>query len=594
MSGVFAAMIIAIIFSLPVLLIIIAVRAIMKRPLKKQVIAMAICVASVVPLTILGVLTDPATWCDHQYTVVKDIPASCATKGEVHKHCDLCDKEAIEYIDCIPHAWKQESTVDATCTKEGYMLEKCDVCGATQETEKTNALGHLMKETHRLDPTISSEGKVVRTCDRCGYEEISTIPCLENPGKNAPKKTDDGILEYKLSEDKTYYIIYDVVDTSISSVSIPETIHNVPVTCIGVEAFKYCDKLISIDIPNTITSIEKSAFDMCSSLTSVVLPESIISISDSTFEYCKNLESVFIPDSVTIIGKFAFNTCRKLSTITIPSSVTEIGSGAFNECDGLKSVYISDISAWCQISFGGMEANPLEHADNFYINGEYVKEIVIPEGVTSIGDYAFAGHSTLTEITIPKSVKSIGKYAFKDCISLKNVYITDLAAWCNMSIDGYEATPLNNAEYLYLNGDLIKNLTIPNSVTNISPYAFYGYKTLTSVTIHDKVSTIGFGAFAHCTGLTNLSLPDGVTSIGEYAFFNCNSIRNFTLGVGVSTIGNYAFDRCDALANVTYKGTVEQWNLIDKESSWDGDRNIRPGINCTDGHIAKDGVVTYN
>ena len=594
MSGFCATIIIALVISLPVLLLVIAVRAMIKKPIKKVAIALAICASSIIPLTILGVVTDPATWCEHQYTVVKEIPANCATKGEVHKHCDLCDKKTIEYIECLPHTWKQSNIVDATCTIEGYTLEKCDVCGITQETEKTSALGHEMKETYRFEPTVSAEGKVVQTCDRCGYEEVTKLPSIESAGKNAPKKTDDGVFKYRLSEDKTYYIIYDVVDTSITTITIPESLHNVPVTCIGKEAFKYCNKLSSITIPNTITCIEEAAFDMCTGLTNVALPESITCISDSMFKFCSNLESVSIPENLTSIGEFAFSWCGKLESITIPKSVTSIGSSAFTECENLKCVYIEDITAWCGISFGGYHANPLNYAENFYIAGEYVKEIVIPEGITSIGDYTFSGYSTLAEITIPKSVKSIGKYAFEDCISLKNVYITDLAAWCNMSIEGYEASPLNYADHLYLNGELIKNLTIPSSVTSISQYTFYGYTTLESVTIHDKVTTIGMGAFAHCTGLTNLTLPDSVTSIGEYAFFNCKGIRNFTLGVNVTTIGNYAFDRCDSLANVTYKGTVEQWNLINKESSWDGDRNIRPGINCTDGHIAKNGEVTYN
>ena len=230
MSDFCAALIIAVLFSLPILLTIIAVRAIIKRPIKKLAIALSICVASIIPLTILGVLTDPATWCDHQYVIVKEIPANCSTKGEVHKHCNLCDKNTIEYIECIPHTWKQAGTFNATCTDEGYTLEKCDVCGATQETEKTGALGHVMKETYRLEPTVSAEGKVVRTCERCNYEEISMLPPLENPGKNAPKNTDDGVLKYRLSEDKTYYIIRDVVDTSITTVTIPKTMHNVPVT----------------------------------------------------------------------------------------------------------------------------------------------------------------------------------------------------------------------------------------------------------------------------------------------------------------------------------------------------------------------------
>ena len=116
-------------------------------------------------------------------TIVKEIPANCATRGEIHKHCDLCHNDTVKYIDCIPHTWKQAGTFGATCTTEGYTLEKCDVCGATQETEKSGALGHVMKESYRLAPTVSSEGKIVQICDRCGYEEITRLPSIESAGK---------------------------------------------------------------------------------------------------------------------------------------------------------------------------------------------------------------------------------------------------------------------------------------------------------------------------------------------------------------------------------------------------------------------------
>ena len=555
MSAFFGAMIIVILFSLPILGVVIGIRAILKKPIKKLALAVAICAVSIIPLTILGVLTDPATWCDHQWSVVE--------------------------------------TVEATCKTKGYTTQLCELCDRTRQTDKTSDLGHSMREISRIEPTTSSVGNVVNKCERCGYEEITTLSKLDPPGKNAPKKTDDGVLKYALSEDKSYYTVKDVVDSSVTEVNIPNSLNGVPVKSIGKEAFKSCRKLVSISIPDTITNIEESAFESCTSLKSVVLPQTIDTINASTFEYCSSLESVTLPDNLKVIGSFSFLGCRKLSSITIPKSVTNIGGAAFSDCDNLKSVYITDLVSWCNISFGGYNSNPLEYALNFYINGEFVKELVIPEGVTSIGAYAFSGYASLTGVTIPKTLKSIGQNAFQKCTSLKNVYISDLSAWCSVDINGFDATPLSDGGSLYLNGEVIRDLVIPSNVTSISRYAFYGFTTLNSVTFHSRVTNIGACAFAHCIGITSITIPDSVTTIGEYAFYNCYNIKSFSIGMGVTSIGDFAFDKFNSLESLIYGGRVEQWNRIDKDNLWDGYVTTF-SIRCTDGIISKNGTVTYN
>ena len=206
MSGFFAAMIVCVLTSLPILGAIIGIRAILKKPIKKLALAVAICAASIIPLTVLGVVTDPATWCNHQWGVVE--------------------------------------TVEATCKTKGYTTQQCELCDRTRQTDKTSALGHSMRETSRIEPTTSSVGNVVNKCERCGYEEVTTLSKLDPPGKNAPKKTDDGVLKYALSEDKSYYIVKDVVDSSVTEINIPNSLNGVPVKSIGKEAFKSCRKLV--------------------------------------------------------------------------------------------------------------------------------------------------------------------------------------------------------------------------------------------------------------------------------------------------------------------------------------------------------------
>ncbi len=154
---------------------------------------------------------------------------------------------------------------------------------------------------------------------------------------------------------------------------------------ISNRAFKNCESLVKITLPNSVTSIGDAAFEYCSSLTSVTIPDSVTSIGEFAFSDCSSLTSVTIPDSVTSIGYYAFYNCSSLTSVTIPDSVTSIGQGVFENCSSLTSV-------------------------------------TIPDSVTSIGQEAFEYCTSLTSVTIPDSVTSIGHYAFEYCSSLTSVY----------------------------------------------------------------------------------------------------------------------------------------------------------------------------
>ena len=185
------------------------------------------------------------------------------------------------------------------------------------------------------------------------------------------------------------------------------------------------------------------------------------SIGEEAFSESSGLTSVTIPNSVKSIGESAFRACTGLTSVTIGSGVTSIGDDAFYYCNGLTSVHISDIAAWCNIDFSSSSSNPLSHAHHLYMNGEEVKDLVIPNSVTSIGDDAFYWCDGLTSVTIPNSVTSIGERAFTHCYDL------------------------------------------------------------TSVTIGSGVTSIGYSAFYYCTGLTSVTIGSGLTSIGDYAFAYC-------------------------------------------------------------------------
>jgi len=193
---------------------------------------------------------------------------------------------------------------------------------------------------------------------------------------------------------------------------------------------------LSVTIPNTVKIIGDSAFEG-SMLFSINIPNSVTSIGAFAFARCTGLTSLTIPNSVTSIGAHAFYGCTGLTSLTILNSVTSIGAYAFQDCTGLTSVHISDLVAWCNISFLGYESNPLYYAHHLYLNGTEITSLTIPNSVTSIGSRAFAGCTGLTSLTIPNSVTSIGVYAFEGCTGLTS-------------------------------------LTIPNSVTSIGANAFNG------------------------------------------------------------------------------------------------------------------------
>jgi len=149
-------------------------------------------------------------------------------------------------------------------------------------------------------------------------------------------------------------------------------------------------------------------------------------------------------------------------------------------------------------------------------------------------------------------VTSIGTHAFENCSGLRKVIVKDIAAWCGIKFDSYDSNLLYYAKHLYSDEDTeIANLIIPNSVTSIGDWAFFGCSGLTSVTIPNSVTSIGDQAFRNCSGLTSVTIPNSVTSIGEYAFLSCSGLTSVTIGNSVTSIGNNAFQYCSGLISVT-------------------------------------------
>ena len=290
-----------------------------------------------------------------------------------------------------------------------------------------------------------------------------------------------------------YNTTYKSYSDSIKTVVIKDG-----VTSIGNYAFYNCSSLTSVTIPDDVTSIGESAFYSCSSLTSVTIPDDVTSIGDKAFYNCSSLTSITIPNSVTSIGSSAFSGCSSLTSITIPDGVTSIGSSAFYNCSAKRYASV-DSSAALALTKAGYSFNDIscpEVAFMAYELGartvtvtdcdENAVSVVIPSGVTSIGEKAFYNCRNLTSITIPDGVTSIGDYAFNNCRSLTSI-------------------------------------TIPDSVKSIGCHTFEYCSSLTSITIPDRVSEIDLWTFGGCSSLTSIMLPDEIYTIRLNAFTHCSA-----------------------------------------------------------------------
>lgn len=216
----------------------------------------------------------------------------------------------------------------------------------------------------------------------------------------------------------------------IKSVTIVDTVNSV-----GRNVFRGCTNLVDIDLGCGITEIHESAFEACNRLEEIVIPDGVTFIGYGAFYGCDSLTEIVIPDSVISIDGDAFADCSNLTSIVIGCGVTSIGIWEFDRCTKLNRVTTSDPDAWLHISFAGERANPLHYAHALYVGDDLLTDLVIPNTVTDISQYAFDGCTSITSVYIPQSVKSIGQYAFNSMSGLKTVrYAGSQADWLKINI----------------------------------------------------------------------------------------------------------------------------------------------------------------
>ena len=275
----------------------------------------------------------------------------------------------------------------------------------------------------------------------------------------------------------------------------------------------------------------------------IVIPEGVRIVGEKAFAKNNTVTSVRFSEGVEKIESSAFVGCESLRRVYIPKTVNSFDSAAFMN-SRVREVHITDLAAWCDSYFSYATANPLGCGADLYLNGEIVTDLVIPDGVDNISNFAFEGCRSIRSVTIPDSVRNIwGSFkrcknletirfgngldfvagGFRDCENIKEVYIDSIEAWCNINFNGSgDETPLHSGATLYIGGEPAVDIYIPDGVKEICGGSFYGFKGLRSISFPDGIK-IGYQAFFDCSRLQVMEFRGGC-NFNDEAFKDCSSL----------------------------------------------------------------------
>ena len=352
--------------------------------------------------------------------------------------------------------------------------------------------------------------------------------------------------------------------------------------------------LTELIIPASVTKIGNNAFINCTALTRVIIHDGVTGIGEFAFYGCLNVTSVKVGAGVTAINNAAFDGCYRLaevinfSSLGIAAGSTEngkIGANAVSVHSGESR--ITEIDGYLFYAYGndcyllGYSGNETALVLPENCNGsdyaiykqaflyyDQIESIVFSNGVTGVYENAFIGCSALTSVTISPSVTFFGTDAFLGCSDLIYVNVTDIAKWCAISFANDRANPVTTAKRMYVNGELLTKLVVPEGVTFISSQAFHGCDCITSVTLPSTLTSIGSNAFVYCYKLvevinnSSLTVKCGNMSYGYVAKY----AKEIHTGESkVDVVGDYIFYTCEGVNYlIYYKG--DETELVFPES----------------------------
>ena len=486
--------------------------------------------------------------------------------------CTLCGKD-------LGSAEKNSDLIlympngDGTCTVTGTRETLCGVVIIPKKSPKGDTVTAIGKEvfSYSTIEKITIPGSVVLIDDHAFFScnRLTEIKL-------------DGI---KKIGKKAFIYCESLVEANLSSAGE-----------IGEWAFASCKSLKTVILSGELSVINGSMFNQCESLASITIPESVTKIEPYAFNFCTSLVTIDIPDKVTEIGMRTFGDCYKLISVELGQSVVNIDEKGFENCTSIYDIvnrsaldivagstdhgqialyatsiskdesgivavgdylfvvsdkktvlaaYIGDDTELTLPSAPG--GGEYEIGNNIFKYNKSITSVIIPEGVTAIGDYAFFQCNNLTEVSLPNSLISIGYRSFA-VTKVKSIIMGD-----NVISIGNEA---------FLNSRL-EEIRLSSNLKTIGWKAFYGCDKLTSIDIPAGVTEIGDEAFSTCSSIVSFVIPDGITRIGKDFLRGCSSLTSVVIPSSVTYIDE-AFYSCKSLKTIYYKGSEEEWEAIEK------------------------------
>lgn len=372
---------------------------------------------------------------------------------------------------------------------------------------------------------------------------------------------------------------YTVVEIGKYAFSDCETLESVVipdgVTTIGNYAFRYCHNLKSVNLPEGIKTLGAQTFRECVSLKSIKLPSTMTSLGTTVFAYCENLESVEIPQSVTSIGNGCFWYNNALKEMTIPKSVTKLGYSIWTGCSNLKDLKVEEGNTAYKIVDGVLYT--IDGTTLMQYPNARGKSYTVPEGVTTINNYAFA-ECEIDDLTLPSTLTTINNLAFQNCRNLTSfTFGKNLTKFAQRVFEGCTSMKefiVEEGNTMFCSNDgILSNLdkttlvsyplakatkvVIPDCYTLIHNYAFSGSTEIEEIQVNTNMENINNFAFFYCFGLKNLILPSSVKSIGIQSIFNCTSLERIEFPEGFTTIGNSSLATNPNLREVVLPSTLK-------------------------------------
>ncbi len=434
------------------------------------------------------------------------------------------------------------STAEAYANKYSSILFVDLEAEDTRPTLLTGTCGDAVNFTLYNDGELFIEG----TGNMADWNSFSSVPWYSYIGKITKITICDGVT----SVGKYAFGVKTInSETNLTSVTIPDS-----VVSIGEAAFYLCRKLNDLTVGSGVTSIGESAFYYCTALASVTIPDGVTTIGDSAFYNCSALTDVTIGDSVASIGSCAFERCTGLTDVTILSRDVQFGTYVFYNtssalvlsgyADSTAETYalknnhaftkLTDYTCGEDLTWslsedgvltisgtGAMKTYASAAKQPWYNFAANITAVVMEEGVTSVGAYAFSNCTALASVTFPEGMTSIEPYAFNQCTGLKKA-------------------------------------NLPDSVTSIGAYSFYKCSALAELTLSSALTSVDTFAFYGCSSLKKVVIPEDVTEIGKYAFSKCAKLTDVTVLSENATLGTGAFAGNAALVITGYTGSTAE------------------------------------